>query len=196
MLCFTSINQTWQISHWHPFVLPHPTKYSVVVAQFECVLNIAGRVLQEEIRCVCLGHLSLLPLFQENSFSHLIPLPSLLLSPLCGWGDSFRPKGGWKMSFKCVDWAWKHHHCNSGCFWLCRGKGVISLLPFFAGPQSLPGSEAGMPQLLFFPLTKTDFYSFANESDMAQLMSWGSENELQWDFMLIFVFLLKIYILI
>lgn len=39
-----------------------------------CVLNTAWIVLKEEMRFVCLGHLSLLPAFQDPSFSHLIPL--------------------------------------------------------------------------------------------------------------------------
>lgn len=194
-LCFILPQSTWPNSHWHPFVLPHPPKYSMVAARFEWVLNGAEGGDQVWLPW---------PPLPAPNFSRIIPFPTS--SPCwchpcaasgapAGWAGQGE-LGKW-LFLKCFFWLPLTVSLEGSSleFWMILAflevseEGPISLLPFCAGTRSLPGSEAGgagMPQLLFFPSWKWIFGAL-----QTQLMSWGSEHELQWDFVLIFVFLLK-----
>lgn len=186
----------WENSPWHPFVLPHPTKYSMVVAQFVCAKYSMECWRKKWSLCA-------LDTSPCSQLSRILPFP--ISSPCAGWGSSFGlgwPRWGWEMSFKCFDcllpWAWEHHRCNSRCFWLCRRERCHfspAFLCWDTEPAWIRGWRGLDAPAALFPLVKMDSWSFADESDMAQLLSGGNENEMQWDFMLIFMFLLKKYVL-
>lgn len=138
-----------------------------------------------------------LEIFQEHSFSHLIP-------PCAAWRSLFTLGGQgevekWALSVLTASY-WGGSILIvildvSGC---AEEKGTISLLPFWwdTKPAWISGG-VGMPQLLFFPSWKWTFRALPTRVLWHNLWVEAVKNELQWDFMLILVILgKKMYILI
>lgn len=189
-LCFILPQSTWPNSHWHPFVLPHPPKYSMVAARFEWVLNGAEGGDQVWLPW---------PPLPAPNFSRIIPFPTS--SPCwchpcaasgapAGWAGQGE-LGKWAL-FKMVFFTASDREPGRILIGILDDSGISG---GFRGRSHFPAAflcwdteagGAGMPQLLLFPSWKWIFGAL-----QTQLMSWGSEHELQWDFVLIFMFLLK-----
>lgn len=182
-LCFILPQSTWPNSHWHPFVLPHPPKYSMVAARFEWVLNGAEGGDQVWLPW---------PPLPAPNFSRIIPFPT---SSPC-WCHPCAASGapaGWAGQGELGKWAFFKMVFftasdrepgriligildDSGISGGFRGRSHFpaAFLCWDTKPAWIRGWRGWHAPAAPFPLVKMDFWSFANTAYELRQWTWAA----------------------